>query len=127
MAKKIRYSETFIKTAIDRVNSGVTQAQVAKELGINAQTLSKWCVKAKNSMSNEHRSEAEEIIRLKKELAKAKAENEFLKKLQRSLPRACSEVRVYKTMQCRQANRQRYTHAFKTSNRASRGQCQCFL
>lgn len=80
MAKKIRYSETFIKIAIDRVNSGVTQAQVAKELGINAQTLSKWCVKAKNSMSNEQRSEAEEIIRLKKELAKAKAENEFLKK-----------------------------------------------
>jgi len=80
MAKKIRYSETFIKTAIDRVNSGVTQAQVAKELGINAQTLSKWCLKAKNNMSNEQRSEAEEIIRLKKELAKAKAENEFLKK-----------------------------------------------
>lgn len=33
MAKKIRYSETFIKTAIDRVNSGVTHAQVAKEQG----------------------------------------------------------------------------------------------
>lgn len=80
MAKKIRYSETFIKTAIDRVNSGVTQAQVAKEQGINAQTLSKWCVKAKNSMSNEQISEAEEIIRLKKQQAKAKAENEFLKK-----------------------------------------------
>ena len=80
MAKKIRYSETFIKTSIDRVNSGVTQAQVAKELGINAQTISKWCLKAKNNMSNEQRSEAEEIIRLKKELAKAKAENEFLKK-----------------------------------------------
>ena len=71
MAKKIRYLETFIKTAIDRVNSGVTQAQVAKELGINEQTLSKWCRKEKNSRSNEHRSEAEEIIRLKKELAKA--------------------------------------------------------
>ena len=80
MSKKIRYSETFIKTAIDRVNSGVTQAQVAKELGINPQTLSKWCLKAKNNMSTEQRSEAEEIIRLKKELAKAKAENEFLKK-----------------------------------------------
>ncbi|WP_419795942.1 helix-turn-helix domain-containing protein [Succinivibrio dextrinosolvens] len=44
---------------MDRVNFGVTQAQVAKDLGINAQTLSKWCVKAKNSMSNEQRSEAE--------------------------------------------------------------------
>ena len=31
-------------------------------------------------MTSEERSEAEEIIRLKKELAKAKAENEFLKK-----------------------------------------------
>lgn len=62
MVKKIRYSETFIKTAIDRVNSGVTQAQVAKELGINAQTLSKWCVKAKNSMSNEQHQEKYLII-----------------------------------------------------------------
>ena len=80
MKKRIRYSQEFIKTAVDRVNSGVTQAQVAKELGINAQTLSKWCVRAKNSLSAEQRSEAEEIIRLRKELAKAKAENEFLKK-----------------------------------------------
>jgi transposase len=80
MAKRIRYSETYIKTAIERVNSGVTQAQVAKELGIHPQTLSKWCTKAKSRMTSEERSEAEEIIRLKKELAKAKAENEFLKK-----------------------------------------------
>ncbi len=80
MKKRIRYSQEFIKSAVDRVNSGVTQAQVAKELGINAQTVSKWCVRAKNSLSREQRSEAEEIIRLKKELAKAKAENEFLKK-----------------------------------------------
>jgi transposase len=80
MKKRIRYSQEFIKTAVDRVNSGVTQAQVAKELGINAQTVSKWCVRARNTLSSEQRSEAEEIIRLKKELAKAKAENEFLKK-----------------------------------------------
>lgn len=31
-------------------------------------------------MTSEERSDAEKIIRLKKELAKAKAENEFLKK-----------------------------------------------
>ena len=80
MKKRIRYSQEFIKTAVDRVNSGVTQAQVAKELGINAQTVSKWCVRARNTLSSEQRSEAEEIIHLKKELAKAKAENEFLKK-----------------------------------------------
>lgn len=80
MKKRIRYSQEFIKTAVDRVNSGVTQAQVAKELGINAQTVSKWCVRARNTLSSEQRSEAEEIIRLNKELAKAKAENEFLKK-----------------------------------------------
>lgn len=35
MKKKNHYSQEFIKTAVDRVNSGVTQAQVAKELGIN--------------------------------------------------------------------------------------------
>lgn len=50
-------------------------------------------------MTSEERSEAEEIIRLEKELAKAKAENEFLKKMQRSLPRACSKVRIYKAVQ----------------------------
>lgn len=80
MKKKNHYSQEFIKTAVDRVNSGVTQAQVAKELGINAQTLSRWCIRAKNNMSSEQISEVGEIIRLKKELAKAKAENEFLKK-----------------------------------------------
>ena len=80
MAKRIRYSETYIKTAIERVNSGVTQAQVAKELGIHPQTLGKWCSKAKSRMTSEERSEVEEIIRLKKELAKVKVENEFLKK-----------------------------------------------
>ena len=79
MEKKNHYSQEFIKTPVDRVNSGVTLAQVAKELGNNAQTLSRWCIRAKNNMSREQISEAEEIIRLKRELAKAKAENEFLK------------------------------------------------
>ena len=80
MTRKKHYSEEFIKTAVARVSSGISQIQVAKELGISAQTISRWCIKAKADLSSEELSEAEEIIRLKKELAKAKAENEFLKK-----------------------------------------------
>lgn len=44
------------------------------------QTLSRWCIAAKKGMSLEEKIESDEIRRLKKELEKAKAENEFLKK-----------------------------------------------
>ena len=93
MARKNKYSEEFIKTAVSRVNAGIAQVQVANELGIKPQTLSRWCIAAKNGMSLEEKNESDEIRRLKKELEKA--ENEFLKKLRRSLPRACSKVRIY--------------------------------
>ena len=93
MARKNKYSEEFIKTAVSRVNAGIAQVQVANELGIKPQTLSRWCIAAKNGMSLEEKNESDEIRRLKKELEKA--ENEFLKKLRRSLPRACSKVSIY--------------------------------
>lgn len=80
MARKNKYSEGFIKTAVSRVNAGIAQVQVANELGIKPQTLSRWCIAAKNGMSLEEKNESDEIRRLKKELEKAKAENEFLKK-----------------------------------------------
>lgn len=80
MARKNKYSEEFIKTAVSRVNAGIAQVQVANELGIKPQTLSCWCIAAKNGMSLEEKNESDEIRRLKKELEKAKAENEFLKK-----------------------------------------------
>lgn len=80
MARKNKYSEEFIKTAVSRVNAGIAQVQVANELGIKPQTLSRWCIAAKNGMSLEEKNESDEIRRLKKELEKAKAENEFLKK-----------------------------------------------
>ena len=80
MARKNKYSEEFIETAVSRVNAGIAQVQVANELGIKPQTLSRWCIAAKNGMSLEEKNESDEIRRLKKELEKAKAENEFLKK-----------------------------------------------
>ena len=72
MARKNKYSEEFIKTAVSRVNAGIAQVQVANELGIKPQTLSRWCIAAKNGMSLEEKNESDEIRRLKKELEKAK-------------------------------------------------------
>ena len=53
MARKNKYSEEFIKTAVFRVNAGIAQVQVANELGIKPQTLSRWCIAAKKVMSLE--------------------------------------------------------------------------
>ncbi len=52
MTRKKHYSEEFIKTAVARVSSGISQIQVAKELGISAQTISRWCIKAKADLSS---------------------------------------------------------------------------
>lgn len=56
MARKNKYSEEFIKTAVSRVNAGIAQVQVANELGIKPQTLSRWCIVAKNGMSLEEKN-----------------------------------------------------------------------
>ena len=84
------YTEEFRREAVRRAGqSGVTQAQVAKELGISAQQIANWkrqftrlSDKQFNSMDgvDYSKQESEELRKLRRENKKLKEEMEFLKK-----------------------------------------------
>ena len=84
------YTEEFRREAVKRSEKpGVTQAQVAKELGITAQQISNW-KRQFNRLSDKQfnsldgvdysKKESEEMRRLRRENKKLKEEMEFLKK-----------------------------------------------
>ena len=72
--RKRRHSEEFKREAVGMVESGQTQAEVARNLGVHVSLLGKW--KAKYS-SEESVSELSEDERL--ELSRLRAENKRLK------------------------------------------------
>ena len=80
------YSSEFKKEACKRVQSGIPVAQVARELGINVNTLYTWMSRFKKHSSdpfvgsgNLHQEDAE-LRSLKKRIRDLEEENEFLKK-----------------------------------------------
>ena len=89
--KHQHYTEDFRKEAVKRSEKpGVTQAQVAKELGITAQQISNWkrqftrlSEKQFNTLDgvDYSKQESEEVRRLKRENKRLKEEMEFLKKV----------------------------------------------
>ncbi len=89
--KHQHYTEEFRKEAVKRSEEpGVTQAQVAKELGISAQQISNWkrqftrlSDKQFNTVDgvDYSKKESEELRRLKRENKRLKEEMEFLKKV----------------------------------------------
>lgn len=89
--KHQHYTEEFRKEAVKRSDKpGVTQAQVAKELGISAQQISNWkrqftrlSDKQFNTLNgvDYSKKESEELRRLKRENAQLKEEMAFLKKV----------------------------------------------
>lgn len=85
------YTEEFRKEAIKRSEKpGVTQSQVAKELGVSAQQISNW-KRQFNRLSDKQfnsvdgvdysKKESEELRRLRRENKKLQEEMEFLKKV----------------------------------------------
>lgn len=84
------YTEEFRREAVKRAEQpGVTQAQVAKELGISAQQIANWkrqftrlSEKQFNSMDgvDYSKKESEEMRRLRRENKRLQEEMEFLKK-----------------------------------------------
>ena len=83
--KKIKYSIEFIKSAIELAKeSKISKAHVARELGINPNTLYTWIEKytkaVKAPMEKPTKELEEEIKRLQKELLKTKQERDLLKK-----------------------------------------------
>ena len=80
------YSIEFKEEACKRVQSGVPAAQVARELGINVNTLYTWMSRFKQhptepfvGSGNLHQ-EGAELRALKKRIRDLEEENEFLKK-----------------------------------------------
>ena len=84
------YSEAFRREAVKRSEDpNVSAADVAKELGIHPGQIYNWRRQYKTLGEKQFKSmngvdyskvETEEIRQLRRELAKAKEENEFLKK-----------------------------------------------
>ena len=84
MTRRKRYSAEFKREALRRANEeGVTDVLVAEELGISARQLRRWrdAVKkqADNPFPGEGNARDQELMRLKRKLAKVEQERDFLK------------------------------------------------
>ncbi len=84
MSKRRKFSPEFKRGAVEQASQpGVSCAQVARELGINANLLSRW----KRNVEKEGRQafggsgnpRDEEVAALKRELARVKKERDFLR------------------------------------------------
>jgi transposase len=84
MTRRKRYSAEFKREALRRANEeGVTDILVAEELGFSTRQLRRWRDLAKqeseNSFPGEGNARDEELMRLKRKLAKVEQERDFLK------------------------------------------------
>ena len=84
MGRRKRYSEEFKREALRRADEpGVTDVWVAEELGINARQLRRWRDAAKkhgeDAFPGQSHARDEEMMRLKRKLAKVTQERDFLK------------------------------------------------
>ncbi len=84
MSRRKRYSAEFKREALRRASEeGVTDVLVAEELGINARQLRRWRDAAKrdgdNAFPGQGVARDQELMRLKRKLAKVEQERDFLK------------------------------------------------
>lgn len=73
-----QYDDDFKTMIVDLINSGKSYKDIFIEYGVPNRTARGW-IKPKNSQTVTA-SDSDEIIALKKELARIKEENEILKK-----------------------------------------------
>jgi transposase len=84
MSKRKKYSPEFKRGAVEQVNQpGVSCAQVARELGIEANVLSRWKREAaagkESAFTGTGKPRDDELAQLKRELARVKKERDFLR------------------------------------------------
>lgn len=84
MSKRRRYSPEFKQGAVEQARQpGVSCAQIARELGIKSNLLSRWKREADanggHAFSGTGNPRDEENARLKRELARVKKERDFLR------------------------------------------------
>lgn len=75
-----RYSPKIRRTALELVNQGQTQIEVAQALGVNPKTLSHWVTTAQARIPEQQRNELEELKRLRPAGSSATGRNRLLKK-----------------------------------------------
>ena len=83
MAKRMVYSEDFKINAVKMVTEGgMKQAQVSRNLGVNANSIGKWIKQFGNQTSPDISKEEalSKSRQLEKELIELREENEILKK-----------------------------------------------
>ena len=82
--------------------SGVSVSQIARELGINPNMLSRWCREAETSgtkaFQGQGKTRDEDLSALKRELARVKKERVFYKKRRRSSRKRRNEVPYDRTL-----------------------------
>lgn len=81
---KRKYSDEYKREAVALTQqAGVTQAQVARELGISPNTLSQWMRDVREAgeaaFPGQGKSRDQEITHLKRELARITKERDFLR------------------------------------------------
>ena len=84
MTRRKRYSAEFKREALRRASEeGTTDVLVAEELGINARQLRRWRDAMKRdgeaAFPGQGKARDEELMRLKRKLAKVEQERDFLK------------------------------------------------
>ncbi|WP_206788123.1 transposase [Amycolatopsis sp. MtRt-6] len=85
MSRRSKYPEQFRRDAIELVNSSDRPLrQIARELGVNHETLRSWVTTAKQAAEAgpqaEDPAEAQELQRLRKRVAELEKEKEILRK-----------------------------------------------
>jgi transposase len=80
-----QYSEEYKSEAVRLVNdSGKPVTQIARELGVNANVLYRWVREERDAKAGKTRvgvkAEQEELVRLRRELARVTRERDFLKR-----------------------------------------------
>lgn len=83
MSKRRKYSVEFKQGAVEQTRqSGVSSAQVARELGIGANLLTRWKRESEGqtlAFGGTGIPRDEELTQLKRELARVKKERDFLR------------------------------------------------
>ena len=84
MTRRKRYSAEFKREALRRASEeGTTDVLVSEELGINARQLRRWRDAMKRdgeaAFPGQGKARDEELMRLKRKLAKVEQERDFLK------------------------------------------------
>ncbi|MEU8640276.1 transposase [Amycolatopsis sp. NPDC048633] len=83
MSRRSKYPEQFRRDAIELVNtSDRPLRQIARELGVNHETLRSWVNAAKRAETAppEDPADSEEVRRLRKQVAELQKEKEILRK-----------------------------------------------